>query len=293
MILFASLGQAQDQNQNPPNTPTTEQEETHSLPIPLPVDVRSPIKVDIVESDKDAEARKHEEYERTKREKDDLIAQQGMNAATQAMNEATQKLVYYSKFSTIFVGVGTILLFWTLYLTRQANKSAGRAVDVTREIGQAQARAYVAFDGGNIHFGDKGTFHCTINNFGTTPAYDVAISIKCAYSAAKTDLQDIKWGEPKELSECPSYPNQPITYNYSGDGISETGIPKDPDEEIWFYGSIVIKYRDVFKKEFECEYIVTNENFSANILSQLKKQKNKQVTVGSYRTTQIKWPIKG
>ena len=122
LVWAASLGQAQEQAQTPQETPATEQEPPQALPIPLPVD--------IVEDQAAADARERREAEAEQREIEDLIAQQGMNAGTQAINEATQRTADYAFWSTVFVGIGTILLIATLVLTLQANWAAQKAVTV-------------------------------------------------------------------------------------------------------------------------------------------------------------------
>jgi hypothetical protein len=134
--LIAGLLQAQEQAESAQDDPAAQQEATQSLPIPLPVQ--------IIEDDESANARQRREAETDQRDKDDLVAQQGMNAATQAMNEATQSMKRAAWWSVVIVGIGTFLLVWTLCLTRSANKAAQDAVSVTRQIGEAQVRGYLA-----------------------------------------------------------------------------------------------------------------------------------------------------
>ena len=136
LILSCGLGQAQEQA-NPGESAAPAQEQP---PPPLPV----PLPVQIIEDDESANARQRREAEAAQREKDDLLAQQGMNAATQAMNDVTQRMALYSLISTTLVALGTGLLFWTLQLTRDANRSAREAVKVTSIIGEKQVQAYVS-----------------------------------------------------------------------------------------------------------------------------------------------------
>ncbi len=122
--VACGLGQAQEQTDGGESAAPTQEQPPPSLPLPFPVE--------IVEDYESAEARKRREAEAVQREKDDLVAQQGMNSATQAMNDATQKTAFYS-------------LIWTLFLTRQANKAARDAVVITQKVGERQVRAYVNF----------------------------------------------------------------------------------------------------------------------------------------------------
>lgn len=135
-LTLISSGQAQDEAQGEQWQAREQQQSSDAPPPPL-------IRVDIIEDQAAAEVRQRREAEARQREIDDLVAQQGMNDATQAMNDATQRMALYSLVSTIFVGIGTILLFATLYLTREANRAAQEAVAVTSEIGRRQLRAYV------------------------------------------------------------------------------------------------------------------------------------------------------
>jgi hypothetical protein len=171
LIVLPYSGQAQEEAQGEQGETATQQQPAQTLPIPLPVD--------IIEDEAAAEARKHREAEARQNEEDDLVAQQGMNRATQAMNEATQRMALYSLISTGLVALGTALLIVTLWLTRQANRAAQTAVDVTRDIGQRQIRAYVvvdtAIDWQEAYFGrvDNITgYNFTIKwkNCGMTPA---------------------------------------------------------------------------------------------------------------------------
>ena len=67
-----------------------------------------------------------------------------MANATEAMNEATQSMKNAAWWSFGAVVLGTLLLGYTLKLTRAATASAQEAVDVTRRIGEAQVRAYIS-----------------------------------------------------------------------------------------------------------------------------------------------------
>ncbi len=91
-ISSAVLGQTDEQPQEPQRKTQQEQGPTQIAPIPLPIE--------IVEDDAESEARKRHEAEASEREIKDLIAQQGMNEATQAMNRATERMAKYAFWST-------------------------------------------------------------------------------------------------------------------------------------------------------------------------------------------------
>ena len=164
LISLPCSGQAQDEEQGEQGQTATQQQPAPTLPIPL--------LVDIIEDEAAAEARKRREAEARQNQKDDLVAQQGMDRATQAMQQ-------YSYVQTWLIGSGTALLIVTLLLTLQANLAAREAVKVTREIGEKQLRAYLFLDNElpidpfRIAAGEPPHGMVNIKNFGQTPAYDI------------------------------------------------------------------------------------------------------------------------
>lgn len=130
--LAATSLQAQEQAGRPGYPPPIQQE----APEPYGFPVR------IIEDKEASEAAQRREDEAAEREKQDLVAQQSMDAAAHSAKFAAWA-------SAFFVAIGTGLLVWTLSLTRQANRSAQEAVVVTREIGEAQVRAYLTVDAGD------------------------------------------------------------------------------------------------------------------------------------------------
>ncbi|MCZ7887836.1 MULTISPECIES: hypothetical protein [Agrobacterium] len=135
MTLTFGSGQAQDQPDKASGEAGAHQSAPYQFPFSVPVN--------IIEDKATSDARDRHEQEARQREIEDLVAQQGMNFATQAMNDATQRMAEYAWWSTVFVGIGTLLLIFTLWLTRLANKAAQEAVAVTRDMGQRQLRAYL------------------------------------------------------------------------------------------------------------------------------------------------------
>jgi len=164
LILLPLLGQAQEQTEE-----TDRGQSSQNGPAENPLDS---LQVEIVESDSTSDTRNSQEEEAKQREIEDLIAQQGMNAATQSIDAATQDMRDYALYSTILVGVGTVLVFITLILTWYANSSALAAVRVTRETGRDQTRAYVDVSECEIVYTGLGNIWITIfvKNSGQTPA---------------------------------------------------------------------------------------------------------------------------
>jgi hypothetical protein len=169
LIGFVQSGQAQEEADNEQVEVRQQEQPAQSYPLPFPIE--------IIEDQAESDARERREAEARQREIDDLIAQQGMNTATQAMNDATQRMTYYAKLQTWAVGIGTVLLFGTLWLAWQGNKAAFRAVKITKDIGNKQLRAYVHLSEARavISLGDSPHIAgvLTINNAGQTPARKV------------------------------------------------------------------------------------------------------------------------
>jgi len=207
LILFTTLGQAQEQAQSSQGNTATQQQPSQTFPIPLPVE--------IIQNKSETDASNRRYQEGRSREIRDLVAQEGMNAATQAMNEATQRMSTHSMVSMIAVCIGTVLLIATLVLTYRASKSAQAAVEVTRKIGEAQTRAYVHAKGAKIKSTYDGTFEkiiLTVENVGETPAKWFSVGVEFRFGEdtqitkhAEISVVDRVWG--------PIAPNTPLTVN--------------------------------------------------------------------------------
>ena len=237
LILFAGLGQAQEEANDEQGQATQQEQPTQTLPIPLPVD--------IVEDQADAEARERREAEAHQNQIDDLIAQQGMNDSTRAINNATQEMRDYAYVQTWLVGVGTILLFATLFFTWQANRAAQDAVSVTREIGEAQTRAYVQLDDITPSAIASGGYRLHINfiNTGQTPA------MKCKFAVSAGPYENDNVTEFPIVMDGTHAPTiaagrstRDVSIVISGD-LAENAADKD-SAGILVWG--VVEYDDVF-----------------------------------------------
>ena len=142
-----------------------------------------------------------------------------MNAATEAINRATQRMAKYAFWSTVFVGVGTVLLIWTLWLTRQANKAARDAVSVTREIGKKQLRAYLVLESmpewvggfsghplGGVNLGMR------ISNRGQTPAKLVkATAVLQHLDEVESGYDPSSFAKPVDMAAYQCAPGIPVS----------------------------------------------------------------------------------
>lgn len=186
--LAASLGQAQEQAEETDRSAQTEQPQTIQIPTPFPVK--------IVEDETEAITRQRQEAEARQRDIDDLLAQQGMELATRAMNQATQEMRDYAYAQTIIVGIGTVLVFLSLLIAIFANRAAFSAISVARAIGQAQTRAYLGISSVTLFQQERsGDERCKIRvkNYGVSPAINVSISAQCFYTEDNLEIEPDKF----------------------------------------------------------------------------------------------------
>lgn len=126
-------------------------------------------------------------------------AEQNLNAQ-QEMADWAEAMLWTSIISTLVTAIGVVYVALTLAETRNAVKAADDAVVVTREIGQAQVRAYIAI--GNLKVdgflvGIKPVVSFTIKNVGQSPASRFQIVTRVMYDRgpvpAKFRFAGEKW----------------------------------------------------------------------------------------------------
>lgn len=204
-LIVATSGQAYGQTEGGGNGTADQEQPSQILPRPFPVQ--------IIEDDEAANARERREEEAREHEKEDLAAQQGMNIATQAMNEATQRMAWYSLGSTILVALGTALLLWTLLLTRQANQAAARSVhaaedsiDVARETWLNQLRPWIVAVVPHPYITQDSTINGEVRkqaqmaivewrNTGQSPAINAHVRVKARTVEHGQEFEPFNWPE--------------------------------------------------------------------------------------------------
>lgn len=122
LTLLPVSGETQQQADSPQGQAESQQSPPEAFPAAIPVE--------IIEDKAEAEARKRGEAEAAEREKADLIAQEGMNAATQEINTATKAMADYALWQTRAAWAGTILLVATLWLTIRTVKAGNTLLNV-------------------------------------------------------------------------------------------------------------------------------------------------------------------
>ncbi|MEQ1951901.1 hypothetical protein [Mesorhizobium sp. CN2-181] len=126
IVIVSGLGVCAQDSIGQDGQANAQETQANNAPWSLPVQ--------IIEDKAETKARQSREERSEQREIDDLAAQQGMN-------ETTAKMADYALYQTILVGIGTVLLFYTLWLTSQANRAAVRAAVAaeTANVGMKQA----------------------------------------------------------------------------------------------------------------------------------------------------------
>lgn len=183
VIVLACQAQAQEGQTDTRGQARAEQDR--------PADPLGPIRIEIIESKAEADARKRREEEASRNEIDDLRAQQGMN-------EATQRMATYSWWQTLFVGAGTFLLLGTLFLTIGANKAATAAVEAAKAnaLLQADQRPWLAFVLRRVSIeeaegsGQVAKATVTLKNYGKSPAMGIRVSCRLDFPKLVLDNSD-------------------------------------------------------------------------------------------------------
>lgn len=244
---FSALGQTEEQAEGQQGQADQQEQPAYKPPLPFPVE--------IIEDQASADARKTREAEARDREIADLVAQEGMNAATQSIEQATSDMRDYTLYSTIAVCIGTILLLLTLRLTSKANNAANRAVSITEKIGKDQSRAYVhvkSIDVRTEYVQGSDSAECVffVENSGSTPCKRFEVIGGAEYISSQSDA-----------SELPTFDGNASASNaLPGHGGFEFGrvfnvaekAKKSADYNLHIGG--VVRYVTFFDEVFETEF---------------------------------------
>lgn len=192
----------------------------------------------------------------------DLKAQQDMAVWALGMLIVTLWLSAITLIGVLFVG-------WTLRETRKAVRAADDAVDVTRDIGEAQVRAYVRITGGSVKLvrADPGMadqrvrpkITIKVRNYGQSPAISFQWSVTARYYPpmhgkflGSNRFPGESWGKDIGCDEGPSF-----TKNLGSAPLDESAMQALTSAE--FHMDFLIRYvfRDVFKNRIEDERVFT------------------------------------
>lgn len=187
-------------------------------------------------------------------------------------SKTEDKMTFYASLSAwsavagaVLVLIGTGLLLWTLYLTRQANQAAQEAVKVTKDIGRIQTIAYMGLDEIKTvpYVNDKKDeskgilVKSRIKNSGNSPSVCKSLYVKIVdYS-----------GEELNKNLKPSYEFNELEDSLmcgAGSTIWPQDAPIDLDllekchkKERRVFHLLYCRYRDVFWSDGDNEHVVT------------------------------------
>ncbi|EET49346.1 hypothetical protein [Thalassobium sp. R2A62] len=242
-LSLAGSVQAQEQDVKTEQPATDQQIQIIDFPNPFPVV--------IVESDEVTASREAEKRASRQIEKDSLATQQGMN-------EVTQRMMWASWASTVLVALGTILLNWTLRLTRSANSAAQEAVEVTRVVGELQTRPYISLS--NVGLPDEsvmenGTVDMYLTNIGRSPAFIKSIEGKAGMCHFPVDANSFDSHDWVVLGrEDIHHPNTTYTSSIQT-GAIDKGMISSKAQRLFF--GFRVTYEDFFGNTHEDEYVAT------------------------------------
>lgn len=193
-------------------------------------------RVIIVETPSQAESAAEREKTSNEHDAADLDAQvRSANAAERSATTAEWQVI-----PTMIISiVGTVVALIAVVFTVVSNRRSER-------IARAQTRAYLSFDGAWL-IENLSQFGCKFNNYGTTPAEKVVISIKVAVGVADQKRPDaLTWSDPIELAPISVAPGQPIQRGF---GLSLSQVNSLREFRLngnWFYAFVTLRYYDEF-----------------------------------------------
>lgn len=196
----------------------------------------------------------------------DLASQESMAKSTYRMNLAAWAGIVLS-------AVGVMLIWKTLVASRQtlreaenATKAAFKSVEVTREIGEAQVRAYLSVPDVVLDWSDDNTLSKVkfiIKNAGQSPAMKVSIDslisvVEPAGFHHTIGTEEFRNGFRNVLKATPSgnIPSGGTRKTMVGPAQTPTSLQIERWKrlELDIFGYVYIKYNDVFGKEQFVEY---------------------------------------
>ena len=170
--------------------------------------------------------------------------------AQQEMADWAFWMIVASVAAVVVTATGVVYVAATLGQTRKGVKAAVDVVDVTREMGQRQMRAYVGVTKGRATY-DKDTgnlqYSVTIENTGQTPAYNVQIVFQHSFVGRNSKRQASFRHGLQAGSRGNIFPRIPVHIGLEIAPIPELDIVQECIKEtgdLFVYG--YIRYNDVF-----------------------------------------------
>jgi hypothetical protein len=274
--LTASFAHAQGVGNDAGSKPSATQSASQprpDAPPTIPISVQNDIKsiARALETANDKQPSQDEE-DRAKR---DLTAQEDMAFWASLMFGATVLGIFLS-------GAGVWLIYGTLIQTRNAATAARDAVTVTRDIGEAQVRAYLhvkSLTVSFLHGLERPGFAAIITNSGQSPAREVVCSAQVWYLGrhfGQKSRPAPNWqqavGKAIPAGSDEEVPADTEEMQFS---VEARNAAREPGFGIFMQARVMFKYRDVFKQEWEGDayfngFVTPDETANAVFDSQYK-----------------------
>lgn len=289
LILSFGSGQAQEQTEGPEGQAEQQQD-------PAPPNLPTPFPVEIIQDEGEVEARERREQERRRDEQADLLAQQGMNAATQSIDAATKDMRDYARYSTIAVWVGTVLLIVTLVLTWMANRAAQAAIRVTREMGRAQARAYVGPDWAVAQ--DRASYSLvamSFRNTGVTPSKWVRVAAGFAVekSGVRPAIDLTKASKPDEWPAIAGGGENSMPVLVGPEIAGAICRVKEANGNLALFVFGYVEYCTMFDEVYRTEFVFHANSVSSEFADPPARMGKSDIKVASYRLMDKRNRFKG
>ena len=193
--------------------------------------------------------------------------------AQKNMAESTEAIVLWTKISIALAAVGAILIWLTLGETR-------RAVDVTRETGRDQSRAYVDVNSAEIYWRTADMTHPYIHlefrNSGQTPARWFEFTALCflrEYDSPHIERNDSISAPPTPERWNALAGNSSLTAAIKSENTVEIIIQANKSRETHFIEVAgVVAYETFFGEIFETEF-----RFMAKSLRAYKHEESRRI----------------
>ncbi|MCB4770086.1 cytochrome P450 [Ancylobacter sp. Lp-2] len=104
------------------------------------------LRVQVVEDLADAERAERADEESRRREASDLAAQQSMADSTRQLVDISWWQGAFALAGAVLSLVGTVAVVVALWLSREANRAAMRAVELSEKVARTELRAYLVFE---------------------------------------------------------------------------------------------------------------------------------------------------
>ena len=240
-----ALAQTPENKGVPDKAPAVETQPTNNPKTAKPITQSFPLKVQIIESQVDAEHTQAREQKSDQHDAEDLDAQ------VRAAN-AAERQIWFTKANIFLTFAGTLLILWTLWETRKANANTLGAIAQEQANAQRQLRAYLYISQIALGYSEpsKLQIQMVYKNFGQTPAKSVRLQHIAGIGPVIEDKMTFGGlNEQNFLNSSDIPPGHEIAINYSFDTlISDEILNRITDKKLAIYFWGTADYADAFGK---------------------------------------------